>query len=127
MYSKYSTSSKKSRSQFIYDRKGHRCASVRDGILFRSLHERGLLHNPEACAFDLVALEAARQAGAHTVIIHRQDVRVKMRARLEDYYALGWEFDYGFGLQRGLSLSCFEVIEGKPSEKVEQFALPLGI
>jgi hypothetical protein len=117
----------KPRNQFIYDGRGHRIGSVKGNILFRSVHSRGLLHDPEACAFDLPSLEMAREAGAEVVILTLQDTGQKLRARLEDFYARGWEFNYGFGRQWGLSLSCFEVIQAKPSEKVEQFALPLGI
>jgi hypothetical protein len=110
---------------FIYDRVGHRVASVIDRTLYRTVHERGLLHDPEALAFDRESLGEARKAGAEVLVLTLADRGKKLRVRLADYYTLGFSFDYGRGEQIGLPLSRFEIIEGEQSEQTaEQLVFP---
>jgi hypothetical protein len=100
---------------FIFDGKGHRVGSVIGTTLYRTIHERHILSGG-ALAFDLPSLEGAKAAGAVDVVIHRTDVGVKMRARLDDYFREGFAFDFGYGKQLGLPLARFQTIAGARSE-----------
>jgi hypothetical protein len=122
-----STNPHKSGNQYIFDGKGHRVANVEGRTLFRTIHERHIPYSPKGISFDLVSLDTARRMGVEIIVIHRLDIGVKMLGRLEDYFTVGIEVNFGWGIQRVLPLEYFQVIQAKPSEKVEQFALPLGI
>ena len=119
-------STKKTRDQYIYDQAGHRIGNVRNGILYRSVHEKHLMYSPPGLAFDNASLNAAKAAGAEWVVVHRMDCGIKMRARLADYFTVGFEFDYGRGPQRGLKLDRFQVIEDKPADP-QMATIPMGI
>ena len=73
------------------------------------------LHTPPAIAWDLTALEDARQRGVVRCEVRDRESGRVYSTSLEAFYAKGFQLDRGYGQQLALPLSYWRVSEpGQP-------------
>ena len=93
-------------STTIFDGNNHRVATVRDGVLYRTIHTQHILKNPPAIAFDLICLAQAQKAGAIRLEVKNADTGEVYRATWQHFQAAALDIEFKpFGKQKALPLS----------------------
>jgi len=83
----------------------------------------GFLKQPPAICFEVYTLKQAEEAGARVIRVIDKDSGFEYCAALAKLWREGFELDRGFGKQRGLLLSEWEVFKTAPQPKQLEFAL----
>lgn len=100
----------------VFSQSGKVVGTIAGQVLRKSVDaSRHFLRTPPAIAWDLSALEQARQNGTtHCEVRDRESGRLYI-ARLESFFAKGFRVERGYGQQLGLPLNQWEVREpGRP-------------
>ncbi len=92
----------------MYSASGKYAGSVIGNEWRKNIITAWMLRNPPALAVDVVTLRAAMDAGAEWLVITNTETGVTYRASLTTMFEHGFEFDRGFGLQRGLILPLWD-------------------
>jgi hypothetical protein len=83
----------------IFTQDGHAAGGVTDGVFHKSVSgRRHFMRRPPGISFDVMVLDRAKAAGAHTVKVCDKDTKKKYYASLEDVYRFGVPLDFpGWG------------------------------
>lgn len=92
----------------MYSERGQYAGAVVGNEWRKNIVTSWMLRKPPALAVDVVTLRAAMDAGAEWLVITNTETGVTYRASLATILEHGFEFDRGFGLQRGLILPLWE-------------------
>lgn len=97
--------STKNNSTMIYDGRGHRVASVNQGVLKRTIHNQHILKSPPAIAFDLECLRQAAKAGVVRLEVKNADTGITYKASWQHFITASLDIDFpGYGKQKALPL-----------------------
>lgn len=109
MYTDYKPKHKKQTNGIpMYSERGQSAGFVIGNDWRKDIINAWMLRTPPALAVDVVTLKAAINAGAEWLVIHNTESRITYRASIEKFLSKGWEFNRGFGLQRGMTLNYFQ-------------------
>jgi len=81
----------------------------------KPIREKGYLRVPPAICFDVDTLQAAERAGARFIRVVDRDNGTEYLTTFVKIWRDSFTLDRGFGVQRGLLLSEWDVIEPKPA------------
>jgi len=94
---------------------GRKVASVKDGVLHRTLSGAKHFLRGEAICFVVEVLQRAKALGAKSCEVRDRDDGSIYTCPLSAFWELGFELTNAFGKQRGLNLIHFEKKAGKVS------------
>lgn len=92
----------------MYSERGQYAGAVIGNEWRKNIVSSWMLRKPPALAVDVVTLRAAMDAGAEWLVITNTETGVTYRASMATLLEHGFEFDRGFGLQRGLTLAFWD-------------------
>lgn len=108
MYKNYTPKHKKQTNGIpMYSCQGKHIGDVIGNEWRKNIRNDGMLNVPPAIANDVQALHHAIRAGAEFVVITNTQTGIIYRASIAKIFDKGWEFNRGYGLQRGLMLSAW--------------------
>jgi len=105
---------------FIGDNGDLLFGEVKDDTLFKSVQASiHFLHSPPAIAFDIHALDKAKQLGARKVLIFDTESGKEHRTLISTIYAKGFPLNRGHGDQIALPLEYWSVGNDPYSDQLE--------
>ncbi len=92
----------------MYSERGQYAGAVIGNEWRKNIVTSWMLRKPPALAVDVKTLREAMDAGAEWLVVTNTETGVTYRAAITTVLEHGFEFDRGFGLQRGLALAFWD-------------------